>query len=113
MNINRPIRFVDVHEARKEAISMYPLPCAMERKAWAEDWIKSNAREIALAIYPDFDEDKQTMRNIRHRIGIFVQSAWEEECVKKWAHETNAIFDRHRGKWVIVCPAEPSAEERN
>ena len=98
------IRLVEPHDARIEALNMFPLPSLMERRAWAEDWIRSNSSELARAAFPVMDEDKQDWRTSKHKMGVFVQAQWENECVQKWAREMNATFDRHRNKWVIVNP---------
>ena len=72
--------------------------------AWAKDWIKSHADELARAAFPAMDDDKQDWRTVKHRMGLFVQREWEAECVNKWAREMNATFDRHRNKYVITNP---------
>ena len=102
--LHRPVRLVEPHDARIEALDMFPLPSLMERRAWAEDWIRSNSSELARAAFPMMDDDKQDWRTSKHKMGMFVQAQWENECVQKWAREMNATFDRHRNKWVIVNP---------
>ena len=98
------VRLVEPHNARLEALRMYPFPSKEEKQEFAMDWIRSHIYDLARAAFPRLPEDRTDWRGIKHSMGLYVQREWEAECVNKWAREMNATFDRHRNKWVIVNP---------